>query len=190
MKIRNVLQSSRWIFSILIVMVSSAAVSPVEASPADPYTLDEVNISRRVMATLIPPDNLSEQEKSDLLSSREYIARSILLLTYETLSVERLRSILRWSNPIDPSFAPGVSPAAGNGQRPPYIFGRTQNWRLHPNGSVTIDVVWTPFLKTTSNHFVEVQWYRRIGEAWYLYKQDRQQVPGCFRWPKCLGSDA
>jgi hypothetical protein len=185
-----VIASRRYLTVIVMAIASMAAASMVQAHPADPYSLEEVNVSKRVMATLSPPIGSSEEEKSALLSARESIARSVLLLNYETLSMERLRSILKWSSPTDPLFAPGISPAAGSGQRPPYIFGRTQNWRLQADGTIMIEVVWTPFLQTTLNHFIETQWYRRDGANWYLYKQDRREIKGCDKWPTCLGNRA
>lgn len=190
MNIGKILVSSRTLISFVVAITSLTAASMVQAHPADPYSLEEVNVSRRVMATLSPPIGSSEEEKSALLSARESIAKSVLLLNYETLSMERLRSILKWSSPTDPLFAPGISPAAGSGQRPPYIFGRTQNWRLQADGTIMIEVVWTPFLQTTLNHFIEKQWYRRDGANWYLYKQDRREIKGCETWPTCLGSRA
>ena len=167
-----------------------ATFAAANAGSANPTSLEEVNASRWALGSLKFPDSLTESEVDAFLSSREPIARNILLLSYQNLTVAQIRKILRWSSETDPQFGPGIVPAAGYDQRPAYQFGRTQNWRLQPDGTVTVEVIWTPFLKDTNNHFIETQWYRKDGDMWYLFKQDRRNIPGCNKRPRCEGDPA
>ena len=172
------------LMAIGLVVTFTAA----NAGSANPTSLEEVNPFRHALGSLKTPDSLTEPEVAAFLSSRDSIARNILLLTYQNLTVDRIRKILRWPGEKDPEFAPGIIPAAGYGQSPPYIFNRTQNWTLKPDGTVTVEVVWTPFFKDINNHFIETQWYRKDGDMWYLFKQDRRNIPGCNKRPGCLGN--
>ena len=33
-------------------------------------------------------------------------------------------------------------------------------------------------------------WYRKYAESWYLFKQERREIPGCKKWPRCVGDEA
>ena len=175
------------LLKFLLATAIAVNFTAANAGSANPTSLEEVNPSRWALASLKFPDLLTQSEIDAFLSSRDSIARNILLLTYQNLTVDRIRQILRWSGEKDPEFAPGIIPAAGYGQSPPYIFNRTQNWTSKPDGTVTVEVVWTPFFKDINNHFIETQWYRKDGDMWYLFKQDRRNIPGCNKRPGCLG---
>jgi hypothetical protein len=172
---------------LLLAIGIVATFTAANAGSATPTSLEEVNAFRRALGSLKIPDSLTESEEAAFLSSRDSIARNILLLTYQNLTVDRIRKILRWSGEKDPEFAPGIIPASGYGQSPPYIFNRTQNWTLKPDGTVTVEVVWTPFFNDIKNHFIETQWYRKDGDMWYLFKQERRNIPGCNKRPGCIG---
>ena len=157
------------------------------ANPADPQTLEEVNISPRMMSAL----RLAQQSAPDSADSphpaNPSVARTVLLLGFTTISVERMKSLLRWQGTTDPLFKPGVVPESGTQSRRPFVFERAQNWRVISEKVVSLDLVWTPATDPRSNHFIETQWYRKDGESWYLFKQDRREIAGCNKWPRCIG---
>ena len=175
------------LLKFLLAMAIAVNFTAANAGSANPTSLEEVNPSKWALASLKFPDLTTESEINAFLSSREPIARNILLLSYKNLTVDQIRKILRWTSETDPQFQPGIVPAAGHDQRTPYMFNRTQNWRLQPDGHVTVEAIWTPFSKDTNDHFIETQWYRQDGDMWYLFKQERRNVPGCNKHPRCQG---
>lgn len=160
------------------------------ANPADPQRLQDVNISKRIMGSLSIPTAASQMESETLLSSKESIARTILLQMHTRVTVDRLKEILKWDQSNPPEFAPGLIPADGFDQPTHYIFSRTQDWRVMDEGTVSVTVIWAPFNDRTGNHHIETQRYRKDGDIWYLFKQDRRKVLGCKKWPRCLAEDS
>ena len=118
------------------------------------------------------------------------ISRTILLLGYRTISTQRLRGLLKWSGTSDPLFRPDVVPESGALAPSFFVFDRAQNWKVYSDDSMSIDVVWIPNVSPKYNHYIETQSYRKDGDTWYLYKQDRRQIPGCNKWPRCVAEEA
>ena len=171
--------------SVLAVVLANS----VSASPADPQTLEEVNVSGRMMAQLQIAQGNQANTPSVVTEAMPSIARTILLLGYKTISVERLKKLLKWTSTTDPLFKPWVIPESGELGPTYFVFDRAQNWKLIGNDVVSIELVWTPVISEKHNHFNETQWYRKDGESWYLFKQERREIPGCRKWPRCLGDE-
>ena len=157
------------------------------AGPADPQSLEEVNVSRRMMEALKLAHRAMPTPPDAAEASMPSISRTILLLGYRTISTQRLRGLLKWSGTADPLFRPDVVPESGALAPSFFVFDRAQNWKVYSDDSMSIDVVWIPNVSPKYNHYIEIQWYRRDGDTWYLFKQDRRQIPGCNKWPLCLG---
>jgi len=157
------------------------------ANPADPQRLQDVNISKRIMGTLSIPSAASQRDSETLLGSKESIARTILLQMHTRVTIDRLKEILKWDQSYSPEFAPGLIPAGGFDQPTHYFFSRTQDWRVMEDGTVSVKVIWAPFHEKTANHHIETQRYRKHGDTWYLFKQDRREIAGCNKWPQCIG---
>ena len=160
------------------------------ANPADPQRLQDVNISSRIMGSLSIPTAASQMESETLMSSKESIARTILLQMHTRVTVDRLKEILKWDQSNPPEFAPGLIPAGGFDQPTHYVFSRTQDWRVMEDATVTVKVIWAPFHEKTANHHIETQRYRKDGDMWYLFKQDRRAISGCKKWPRCLAEES
>lgn len=175
-----------WLALLLVAAAHTASL----ASAADPQELGEVNVSRRTMDALNLAQRTISNPPDSVSTAMPWIARTILLQSYKTLSIDRLKRLLKWSGPIDPLFRPDVVPESGPAAPSYFVFDRAQNWKVHPDGTMSLDVVWIPNLSPKFNHYIETQWYRKEGDVWYLYKQDRRQIPGCNKWPLCVGDDA
>ena len=169
--------------SVLAVVLANS----VSASPADPQTLEEVNVSGRMMAQLQIAQRNQSNTPSLVTEAMPSIARTILLLGYKTISVERLKKLLKWTSTTDPLFKPWVIPESGELGPTYFVFDRAQNWKLIGNDVVSIELVWTPAISEKHNHFIETQWYRKDAEIWYLFKQERREIRGCKKWPRCEG---
>lgn len=161
------------------------------ASPADPRSLEDVNVPRTIWASLTKAQAQSPSDAQTLAQAKPWVARTLLLLGYNQLSTERLRSILAWSSSVDPQFAPGITPpgeSSGAGTAPvsqAYVDGRLEDWRLWPDGTMTLEVTWLPVADKRQPYFVELQRYRRVGERWLLFSQERKAKPGCAKAPDC-----
>ena len=177
-----------------MVLVAAALfagmVSAALANPADPQTLEEVNRLRRADAALTQLESSMANAPEALSLSKESISKTILLLTFQTLSIERIKRLLKWTALQDPLLQPGTIPESGHAARPPFIFGRVQNWQAISLTEVSLEVVWIPFFQGEGHHYIETQSYRKDGDSWYLYKQDRRQIPGCNKWPRCVAEEA
>lgn len=176
----------RLICGALLALVQTVAT----AGPADPQILEEVNVSRRMMEALKLAHRAMPSPPEAAEASMPSISRTILLLGYRTISTERLRKLLKWSDSTDPLFRPDVVPESGPLAPSFFVFDRAQNWKVYSDDSMSIDVVWIPNVSPKHNHYIETQWYRKEGDAWYLYKQDRRQIPGCNKWPRCVAEEA
>ena len=166
------------------------AGTAAHADARDPQRLEEVNVARTIAIDLQIPGGLSDLEHRNFLEAKPSIARTLLLLSYTTVSVERLKSILKWERTSEPEFAPGLLPGSGTSQPTLYLSGRARNWRLHADGTVSLDVIWFPYSRTIQKHYLETQWYRKDGNAWYLFKQERKEMAGCNKWPRCVGDES
>ena len=173
----------------LVALTLSCVGFSSTANPADPLRLQDVNISKRIMGALSIPTAASQGESETRLGSKESIARTILLQMHTRVTVDRLKEILKWDQSNSPEFAPGLVPAGGFDQPTHYIFSRTQDWRVMDDGTVSVKVIWAPFNERTANHHIETQRYRKDGESWYLFKQERREIPGCKKWPRCVGDE-
>jgi hypothetical protein len=173
-----------------IAVFAVVLANAVSASPADPQMLEEVNVSRRMMNEL----KIAQQNQTNIPSvvteAMPSIARTILLLGYKTISMERLKKLLKWTSTTDPLFKPRLVPESGELGPTYFVFDRAQNWKLIGNDVVSIELVWTPVISEKHNHFIETQWYRKDGDMWYLFKQDRREIAGCNKWPRCEGDPA
>lgn len=170
-----------------LMAVSLCAV----ASPADPKSLDDINVARTIWASLTKAQAQSTSDAQALAQAKPWVARTLLLLGYSNLSTERLRAILSWAHPTDPQFAPGIIPQGEPtklGTEPlsqAYVDGRLEDWRLWPDGTMTLEVTWLPVADKRQPYFVELQRYRRVGERWLLFSQERKAKPGCAKAPDC-----
>ena len=188
--INECLSRSRQAVLSLLITFAGVAGTSAYADARDPQRLEEVNIARTIASDLQLPDNLSELEQQQFLEAKPSIARTLLLLSYTTLSVGRLKTILKWEHTSEPEFAPGLLPGAGTYQPTLYLSGRARNWRLHADGTVSLDVIWFPFSRATQKYYLETQWYRKDGNAWYLFKQERREMAGCNKWPRCIADES
>ena len=179
-----------WTKVLMAATLFTGMVSAALANPADPQTLEEVNRSRRAYAALNQLESSMVNAPEALSSPKESISKTILLLTFQTLSMERIKRILKWTALQDPLLQPGTVPESGHAARPPFIFGRVQNWQAISLTDVSLEVVWIPFFRDVGLHYIETQYYRKDGDTWYLYKQDRRQIPGCNKWPRCVAEEA
>ena len=173
----------RLICGALLALVQTVSM----AGPADPQTLEEVNVSRRMMDALRLASQAMTNPPQIVADAMPSIARTILLQGYRTISTQRLRTLLKWSGESTPQFMPGVVPESGYLGQAYYVFERAQNWREITPTELSIELVWAPVIHPKYNHYIETQWYRKEGDAWYLYKQERRQIPGCNKWPLCVG---
>jgi len=168
-----------------------AASLCVAANPADPRNLEEVNVPRTIVASLTKAQAQSPSDAQTLSQAKPWVARTLLLLGYTHLSTQRLRAILSWSGSTDPQFAPGIVPQGESlklGTAPTsesYVDGRIEDWRLLPDGTMTLAVTWLPVADKRQPYFVELQRYRRDGDRWYLFSQERKARPGCAKAPNC-----
>lgn len=185
------LDSFKRIAGYLALVWMLAASLGTAANPADPRSLEEVNIPRTIVASLTRAQAQSPSDAQTLSQAKPWVARTLLLLGYSHLSTQRLRSILSWSGSADPQFAPGIVPlgeSAKLGTAPTseaYVDARLENWRLWPDGTMTLVVTWLPVADKRQPYFVEVQRYRRDGDRWYLFSQERNARPGCAKAPDC-----
>ena len=159
------------------------------ANPADPNSLEEVNRFRRVYSSLTQLQGTLPVASKAVESSKESISKTVLLMGYSNLSVDRLKKILKWNSSTDPLFKPGVVPESGVTSPHYFIFDRAQNWKVPSEDLVSIEIVWAPVSQQELRHFIETQWYRKDGENWYLFKQERREIPGCKKWPRCVGDE-
>ena len=171
---------------VVVLLLQTLAL----ANPADPQTLEEVNRSRRAYEALTRLESSISNASEAISSSKESISKTILLLAFKTLSVERVKTILKWSGPGDPLFKPGVVPEGGYLEPVRFIFDRVQNWQALSEQEVKIEIFWLPVSRQEGSHYIETQWYRKDGDIWYLCKQDRRQIPGCNKWPRCVAEEA
>ena len=160
------------------------------ASAADPQSLEEVNVSRRMMDALRLASQAMSNPPQIVADAMPSIARTILLQGYSTISTQRLKTLLKWSGESAPQFMPGLVPESGYLGQAYYVFERAQNWRAISPTELSIELVWAPVIHPKYNHYIETQWYRKEGDAWYLYKQDRRQIPGCNKWPRCVADES
>lgn len=183
---KPLIQLTRFGIALLVSLLQTLAL----ANPADPQRLEDVNRSRRAYEALTRLESSISNASEAISSSKESISKTILLLAFKTLSVERVKKILKWSGPGDPLFKPGVVPEGGYLEPVRFIFDRVQNWQALSEQEVKIEIFWLPVSRLEGSHYIETQWYRKDGDIWYLYKQDRRQIPGCNKWPLCVGDDA
>ena len=172
--------------AILILLIHTHSFS----SPGDPKTLEEINISPRMMDALTRAQQRLPDAPEGVHVANPSIARTILLQGFTNISVERLRGLLQWRGTSDPLFKPGVVPESGTQNIRPFVFERAQNWKQISDQVVSLDLVWIPATDSRSNHFIETQWYRKDGNAWYLFKQERKEMAGCNKWPRCVGDES
>ena len=171
---------------VLLALVQTLCM----AGPADPQSLEEVNVSGRMMDALRLASQATTNPLQIFADAMPSIARTILLQGYRTISTERLRALLKWSEDPSPLFMPGLVPESGYIGQAYYFFERAQNWRAISASELSIELVWAPVLHPKYNHYIETQWYRKSGDTWYLYKQNRRQIPGCNKWPRCVAEEA
>lgn len=176
-----------WAKVLVVVTLFTGMVSGALANPANPQSLEEVNVSRRMMDALRLASQAMANPPQIVADAMPSIARTILLQGYSTISTQRLKTLLKWSGESAPQFMPGLVPESGYLGQAYYVFERAQNWRAISPTELSIELVWAPVIHPKYNHYIETQWYRKEGDAWYLYKQDRRQIPGCNKWPLCVG---
>jgi hypothetical protein len=175
---------------IALTLFAGIKATLAVANPGDPQSLEEVNRFRRVYSSLTQLQTTLPDAPKAVESSKDSISKTVLLMGYSNLSVDRLKKILKWTGETDPLFKPGVVPESGVTSPPPFIFDRAQNWKAPSADLVSIDIVWTPVSQQEPRHFIETQWYRKDGDMWYLFKQDRREIAGCNKWPRCEGDPA
>ena len=176
-----------WAKVLVVATLFTGMVSGALANPADPQILEDVNVSHRMMDALRLASQAMIDPPQSVAHAMPSIARTILLQGYRTISAERLKTLLKWSGDPSPLFMPGVVPESGYIGQAYYVFERAQNWRAISPTELSIELVWAPVIHPKYNHYIETQWYRRDGDTWYLFKQDRRQIPGCNKWPSCVG---
>lgn len=178
---------SRWGFVGILACIQVGA----QAALGDPEEIADAQVARSIKASLVIPGNATETDRARMYEARDWIARANLVMMNRNISVDRLKKLFQWEGLDAPLFAPGVTPLSGYhvGQEA-YVINRTENWRVWPDHTLSIDVVWVPVGDPDKPFFKESQRYRQANEVWVLYQQERTKFsvcrgdPRCIPWPK------
>lgn len=168
---------------VVVLLLQTLAL----ANPAEPQWLKDVNVSRTIRASLVVPQNATEPDRDRMTEARDWIARSNLVMMNMIISVDRLRQLFHWERPEPPLFAPGVIPLSGYKDPPEsYVINRAENWRVWPDHTISLDVIWVPVADPDKPFFKESQRYRQVNQEWLLFQQDRTRVATCRGDPRCV----